>query len=162
VFWEAGYLLKAMIKADGDSYFAAREAFGTPDLWWRIGGCVLGLFLYLLGTPLTRLAAQGYSRDTLAISWVAASLAAMVAASLYAPDRLGAIFQAALEIGAAHPAAFTVGSACSKDSWSQHHGCFPKRAMDCRKRYLLCRVCCNLGPGVALDRSKALLLPRYP
>jgi hypothetical protein len=101
VFWEAGYLLKAMITQDGDTYFAARAAFGAPELWWRMTGCCLGLLLYMVGTRATVASARSFPSNTPMIAWIAASLTATAAAVLYTEGRSDAVFQATLEIGAA-------------------------------------------------------------
>ncbi|MFZ1989697.1 MAG: hypothetical protein WAW96_07980 [Alphaproteobacteria bacterium] len=107
LFWEAGYVIYAMVLNEGDWAIAARDAFGEPSWWWRIGGAALGLVLYRIGTRFiassTRFAESlGVSPAwALRIAWLSASLGACLAALLYAPDRLEALHQAALEIGAA-------------------------------------------------------------
>ena len=101
VFWEAGYLLKAMITADGDSFFAVRGLFGQPDTWWRAVGVVLGLALYLLGIRVTLRSARGLAPAVLRTAWIAATIAAALAALAYAPGPVEAMQQAVLEIGAA-------------------------------------------------------------
>jgi len=101
MFWEAGYLLKAMIAANGDSFFAVRGLFGQPDTWWRAVGVVFGLALYLLGIRVTLGSAQGLAPSVLRTAWIAAAIAAALATLAYAPGRVEALQQAALEIGAA-------------------------------------------------------------
>jgi len=103
VFWEAGYLFKAMSFADGDSYFAALGAFGKPDWWWRIGGFATGVLLYGIGIRATATSARRFcfSPDVFRTCWLAATLSAVLAAAFYSPARLFAMGQAALEIGAA-------------------------------------------------------------
>jgi hypothetical protein len=111
VFWEAGYLLYSMMRSDGDWFFAARAAFGEPAWPWQIGGAVTGLVLYLVGMRATAAATRALvgadessgrrrARALLRTAWIAASVSACVAAAAYAPDRLGAMRQASLEIGA--------------------------------------------------------------
>lgn len=103
LFWEAGYLLKAMIAADGDSYFAARDTLGEPQGWWRAAGCALGIALYGLGLRATASSARALALvpNGLKLCWLAATLASVAAAALYAPGPVDAMHQAALEIGVA-------------------------------------------------------------
>ncbi|HEY4113488.1 MAG TPA: hypothetical protein VGM17_05445 [Rhizomicrobium sp.] len=100
VFWEAGYALEAMVTAYGDSYFAFRGLFGAPETWWRIGGFVLGIALYLLGIRITLRSARGLAPDVLRTAWIAATIATALAALAYAPAPFVAMRQAVLEIGA--------------------------------------------------------------
>lgn len=106
LFWEGGYLFYSMVKLEGDWAFAARAAFGEPTWPWRTGGIVLGILFYLLGMRATGAALRSIasslarSRPIARLSWLAASIAACVATLAYAPDRLAAVHQAALEIGA--------------------------------------------------------------
>jgi len=111
LFWAAGYLLYSMTLGIGDWAIAARDAFGPPEWRWKLAGWALGLLLYGVTVRETVRAARPFSADTearsgsraqsmLRLSWTAAALSACLAAALYAPDRLGAIGQAALEIGA--------------------------------------------------------------
>lgn len=102
LFWEAGYLIKAMVMAEGDAYFVASDLIGPPG-WWRAAGVVAGLLLYWLAIRATRAAALRFRipAQTLRIGWFAASAAAVLAAANYAPGRLAAMGQAALEIGVA-------------------------------------------------------------
>lgn len=105
LFWEAGYVVYAMLNKDGDWWFAARSLFGEPHTPWRIGGAVLGLALYAIGVVATARAirpfanAPGRARRILQLAWLSGTVAAVVAAVAYSPDRQ-AIRQAALEIGA--------------------------------------------------------------
>ena len=57
--WESGYAFHAMLTQDGDLYFAARDLFGAPSLWWRIVGGAAGVACYLVNVRLT---AAGLSR----------------------------------------------------------------------------------------------------
>jgi hypothetical protein len=112
VFWEAGYLLYATVLGEGDWAIAARAALGTSPWRWRPVSAALGCLLYDVGMRMTtgslrsavsndQLSDRTHIRALLRTSWAAASLSACVAAAAYAPDRLGAIRQASLEIGAA-------------------------------------------------------------
>jgi hypothetical protein len=106
LFWEAGYVIHAMIHDDGDWVFAARELFGRPETAWRIGGGILGVVLYGIGIWAMRSAMRPFGPSParagalLRLGWVAGAVAAVLASLAYTPDR-DAIKEAALEIGAA-------------------------------------------------------------
>lgn len=107
IFWAAGYLLYSAVTGEGDNAIVARILFGEPDWPWRIALFMLGLILYRFGTRAVALEArpfanqEGRARNLLYLSFVAASLASVIAALFYAPDRLHAAIQGALEIGGA-------------------------------------------------------------
>jgi hypothetical protein len=112
LFWAAGYLLYSMTLGVGDYAIAERDAFGKGGWPAMLIGWSLGLLLYLVAIRATTRAAQPFARPStpastsrarslLGLSWLAASLAACVAAAFYAPGRLDAVRQAALELGAA-------------------------------------------------------------
>lgn len=112
VFWEAGYLLYSTVLGEGDWAVAARSLLGSSTWRWESVTGGLGFVLYVVGTRLTArslrlaLGQDGSPRSTdfrglLRTSWAAASLSACVAAAAYAPDRIHAVRQALLEIGAA-------------------------------------------------------------
>lgn len=107
IFWFAGYLIYSAVLNDGDLYFVASDLFGKPGVALRTGGIAVGIALYWLGIQAMRSFTARISHDVrrtqqlLWQSWLAASVSACVAAFAYAPDRLGATRQAALEIGAA-------------------------------------------------------------
>ncbi|HEY3812792.1 MAG TPA: hypothetical protein VGL66_06165 [Caulobacteraceae bacterium] len=102
LFWEAGYVIHAMIHDEGDWVFAARELFGRPEQPWRIGGIVLGIILYAVGILAMRRAMRPYERvgALLRWGWLAGSTGAVIASLAYTKDH-AAIGQAALEVGAA-------------------------------------------------------------
>ena len=106
LFWEAGYVIYAMVLQKGDWALAATSAFGGLSWPVRIGGVALGLALYRIGSRVTEAGLRtmvgggGRARRILRWSWLAATVAACAAAAFYTPDR-DAIKQAALEIGAA-------------------------------------------------------------
>ena len=106
LFWEAGYVIHAMIHDEGDWVFAARELFGKPEQPWRIGGIVLGVVLYVVGVIAMRSAMRPYGPGShqagglLRWGWLAGTLGTIAASLAYTQDR-AAIGQAALEIGAA-------------------------------------------------------------
>lgn len=107
IFWFAGYLGYSAARQTGDLYFVATDLFGDPPLALRVGAIIAAMILYFVGVRATRHLTDQLSRDPkrlrrlLHIAWIAASLSATTAALTYAPDRIGAAIQAALEIGAA-------------------------------------------------------------
>lgn len=101
-FWEAGYLLYAMALNTGDTAIAARAVFGAPEWPWRVAGFIAGIALYAVAIRAVAAAARGFvNASVLRLCWLAASTAAVLAAAFYAPGRVPAMGQAALEIGAA-------------------------------------------------------------
>lgn len=107
IFWFAGYLGYSAARQTGDLYFVAADLIGDPPLAMRVGAIIAAMMLYFVGVRATRSLSDQLSRDpkrlrrVLYISWIAASLSAIAATLTYAPDRIGAAVQAALEIGAA-------------------------------------------------------------
>jgi len=107
IFWAAGYLLYSAVLNEGDNAIVAQVLFGAPDWPWRACEFALGAALYVAGARVTALEARPFASAPgrvsalLRASWVWASAAACVVAALYAPDRVAAIGQALLEIGAA-------------------------------------------------------------
>ncbi|MCX7360094.1 MAG: hypothetical protein NT015_18390 [Alphaproteobacteria bacterium] len=107
IFWFAGYLGYSAARQTGDLYFVARDLFGEPSFALRIGAIIVAMMLYFVGVAATRQLTGQLSRDPkrirrlLYLAWIFASLSAIAAALTYAPDRIGAALQAALEIGAA-------------------------------------------------------------
>lgn len=107
IFCFAGYLIYSALLNDGDIYFVARDLLGRPGLALRAAQIALGAACYWAGIRIMATYAvrifgdPGRARDLLRWSWISASLSACLAALAYAPGRLGAIGQAALEIGAA-------------------------------------------------------------
>jgi hypothetical protein len=107
LFWFAGYLLYSAVTGQGDNAIVTRLLFAGPELPWRIGFLAFGLLLYRIGIRLVarelRPFAQTRARicDLLLTAFLAGSVAAIVAAALYAPDRIASAIQGALEIGAA-------------------------------------------------------------
>jgi hypothetical protein len=106
-FWEGGYCVRAMIKGDGDLYFAGREFIGAPEFGWRIVGGGLGLALYLTTIRLTSSALRRYFGETVRArraarwGWFGATLGASLAAAAYHGPGLHDLHDAVLEIGAA-------------------------------------------------------------
>jgi hypothetical protein len=112
LFWEAGYLIHAMIKDSGDSVFAYRELIGPEDLTVRAGAVVIGVMAYFLFAHMLRIRggvfanAQGRLGWLLRTSWVTGVATMAFAGSLYSPDRFGAAHDAGLSIVASFPLLF--------------------------------------------------------
>lgn len=104
-FWAFGYLVSSLATGNGDYAIAGRDFLGHSYAQWRIGGIAAGVLFYLLFSRAFRAASAELfglrTTNLLRISWLTATSAAVAAAALYAPDRGGAMTQAALEIGAA-------------------------------------------------------------
>lgn len=104
--WEGGYAVQAMIKQDGDLYFAGRSFLSAPDTLWRIAGAVAGIALYLINirlasSGLTRLWPQAErARRAARIASLVAVVAAGVAALTYAGPIGRDLHDAVLEIAA--------------------------------------------------------------
>lgn len=104
-FWEGGYLIKAMLMAEGDSYFAWANLVGPPSTLVRGVGAAAGLALYVAGVifvdrGLSSLAGARVRRLA-RIAWLAAT-AGTVAAALFYRGGFGPNFRDTfLEIGAA-------------------------------------------------------------
>lgn len=106
VFWEGGYLIKAMLLAEGDLYFAWANLVGPPSMLVRGVGAAAGLALWLGGVvfatrSLSSLAGTDGARRMGRVVWLAAT-AATVAAALFYRGGLGPnLRDTFLEIGAA-------------------------------------------------------------
>jgi hypothetical protein len=106
-YWEAGYAIHAMLRRDGDLYFAGRDLIGEPSAWWRLAGGAAGIGLYLVSTRwLTGMLSSAWPRSATArgvarTAWLSATLGAVVAAGACATDRGADLRDAFLEIGLA-------------------------------------------------------------
>lgn len=107
-FWEGGYLMRAMIVRDGDLYFFARFLTGSPLASWMYAvGLVIGLAIYWIGVRITARALGAMfdtreARHVARIAWLAATIAAAIAALLYRGQPLWPnVRDAMLEIGLA-------------------------------------------------------------
>ncbi len=102
--WESGYAFHAMLMQDGDLYFAARDLFGAPSLWWRIAGGAAGIACYLVNVRMTaaglsRLWPQAaQARRVARIAGLAAVAAASLAALAYAGPGWHDLHDAILEV----------------------------------------------------------------
>ena len=107
LFWESGYLVKAMLGQDGDLYFFARAMLGQPEMTWRIIGGAIGAVIFLATIRISEanfLAAipnAGRARSAARTIWVVASVGAIVAALAFKGDFWSNLRDAALEIGLA-------------------------------------------------------------
>lgn len=103
LFWFAGYLVYSMALQLGDFAQAVQEHGWALGLPLRAAAAAVGAVLYLASVRLvrTRLQMLAVHPRVPLLAWLAATVAAVAAAALYAPDRGGAMVQAGLEIGAA-------------------------------------------------------------
>jgi hypothetical protein len=103
LFWEAGYMLYAAVKGEGDYVYFLHDV-GAPAVFRPLLG-VSGLLLYVVAIALVGRGVGSFgatrARRLLWPAWLGGVLAAVGAAALYAPARLAAIHDAALEIGGA-------------------------------------------------------------
>jgi hypothetical protein len=112
LFWEAGYLIQAMIRDSGDSVFAYRELIGPENATVRIVAVAIGIAAYFLFSRMLTsgavvfAGAPGRVAWLLRPAWLAGVAAMALAASLFAPDRWGAMHDAALSIAASFPLLF--------------------------------------------------------
>ena len=61
LFWEAGYMIQAMIKDGGDSVFAYRELIGPETLRVRAVAVVIGVMAYFLFVQMLRFRAAVFA-----------------------------------------------------------------------------------------------------
>lgn len=108
LFWEGGYTARAMIEADGDLYFAARDLTGGDALWWRgvlglAGVALYGLMLVVTSRRLTELWPDPADARRIArTAWLVATAGAALAALLYRGPNAGQdLHDAVFEIGLA-------------------------------------------------------------
>jgi hypothetical protein len=104
-YWAFAYLVSSLATGDGDYAIAFRDFLGNQDTIWRGGGIIVGAALYLVfSRQLAAWATTLYGQRTTPIlrtAWLAATVATIAAAALYAPGRGHAMLQAGLEIGVA-------------------------------------------------------------
>jgi hypothetical protein len=109
-FWEAGYLIKAMLDRHGDLYFTAEDFLGEPSLWWRITGIAIGVVLYWITVRWVSRSLAGLfpntdsARRAARVAWAAATVGTALAALpalAHAGGELLTLKDAVLEIGAA-------------------------------------------------------------
>jgi hypothetical protein len=117
LFWEAGYLIQAMITDSGDSVFAYRELIGPENATVRIVAVAIGIAAYFLFARMLTFGAAAFAsapgRVALLLrpAWLTGVAAMALAASLFAQDRWGAMHDATLSIMASFPLLLTRGSA---------------------------------------------------
>ncbi len=106
LFWESGYLIKAMLRRNGDLYFAAEDLLGEPSIGWRIMGAGVGVILYVIITrwvsrALTALfPGDNAARRVARLAWTAATVGAALAAIFNVGYGWAGFRDAVLEIGA--------------------------------------------------------------
>ena len=113
LFWEAGYLIEAMLIDSGDSVYAWREWMDRETPVVRITLAGAGVLAYLAFWRMLRFRASflastaGRARNVLRPAWCAGVTLMIASAALYAPDRSGAMRDATLSIAASFPLLFT-------------------------------------------------------
>jgi hypothetical protein len=112
LFWEAGYVIFSMLRSRGD-YFHAWIDFVGPMNWIvRLGGVAMGLAAYMIFSRMLALRARVYAAwprripHLLRPAWITGVVAMAASASLFAPDRLGAMHDAGFSAVAAFPLLF--------------------------------------------------------
>jgi hypothetical protein len=89
-FWEGGYLLRSMLRGDGDLYFFMEFLLGSVAGWQRWLGAAIGLALFVLSARVTSRALLEIwpdpcmARSLARTVWLAATLSATLAAATYA------------------------------------------------------------------------------
>jgi hypothetical protein len=122
LFWEAGYLIQAVIRDSGDSVFAWRELVGPMTTRVQVFGIALGVASYLLFFRMLTIRAALFASVPGRVgrlfrpAWFTGIAVMALAASLYAPDRFGAMRDATLSTGASFPLLFTSPRPKSADS----------------------------------------------
>jgi hypothetical protein len=105
-FWEAGYVMDAMRTRHGDLYFFAQFLLDDVPLWLRLVAAGCGVALYIVGIRLTSRALlelwsdPAIARRVARTVWLAASIAAALAALAYHGEGWGDFRDAVLEIAA--------------------------------------------------------------
>ncbi len=116
LFWEAGYVAFAMVHNRGD-YVSAWTGFVGPASWTvRIGGIALGIAAYLVFARMLAFRARAFAdrpgrvAHLLRPAWLAGVVVMAISASLYSPDRYGAVHDAGLSVASAFPLLFPYAS----------------------------------------------------
>jgi hypothetical protein len=113
LFWEAGYLIQAMIKDSGDSVFAYRELIGPENATVRIAAVTIGIAAYFLFARMLTFGASVFAEapgrvaSLLRPAWITGVVTMALAACLFVPNRWGAMHDAALSIAASFPLLFS-------------------------------------------------------
>jgi hypothetical protein len=112
-YWEAGYLIAAMVQDKGDMVFAWRALIGQEAVWVRAAGVAIGLLAYVqIGRLLSRGTAS-FAQTPLRLqrllrpAWLTGLAVMIFAAAFYPADRVGAMRDAALSVVASFPLWFT-------------------------------------------------------
>lgn len=90
-FWESGYLIRAMLKRDGDLYYFAQFLLGDVSLWQRWLAAAIGLAFYVSTARLTS--------NALLQIWPQAHIARIVARTALIAATLGAALAALAHVG---------------------------------------------------------------
>ena len=109
-FWEAGYVMRAMLRRDGDLYFFAQFLLGDVTVWERWTAAAAGFALYAATYRITSAGLSGLwpqapaARAAARTVWVSATVGAAIAALAYPGPDWPNVRDAVLEIsGASFP-----------------------------------------------------------
>jgi hypothetical protein len=106
-FWEGAYLIRAMLKRDGDLYFFAEFILGEISALQRCAAVAGGIVLYIFAARITVAAfatlwsSPEISRAVARTVWFSATMGAALAALAYTGHGWGNFKDAVLEIGGA-------------------------------------------------------------
>jgi hypothetical protein len=132
LYWEAGYAIFSMLHGRGDYFGAWTGLIGPADWPVRIGVMVVGAVAYVVITKVLALSLSGFASRPgriprlLRPAWITSVVVMGASASLYAPDRLAAMHDAALSAAAAIPFLFRYGGlAASGNVVSAIRRCVP-------------------------------------
>jgi hypothetical protein len=112
LFWEAGYVIFSMLHNHGDYALAWIDFVGPMNWTARLGGIAVGLAAYMVFSRMLALRARvfgawpGRIPHLLRPAWITGVVVMAASASLFAPNRLGAMHDAGLSAVAAFPLLF--------------------------------------------------------
>jgi len=107
-FWEGGYVMRAMLRREGDLYYFAQFLLGNVAVWERGMAAGAGLALFIFAARRTSNVLSSLwpdartARAVARTAWAGATVGAAIAALAYTgPGWAGNLRDAVLEIGAA-------------------------------------------------------------
>ena len=109
LFWEAGYVIFAMLRDRGDYVYAWIGFVGAANWAVRLGGIAVGIAAYSAFSRMLAKRVRVYAAwprripHLLRPAWITGVVAMAASASLFSPDRLGAMHDAGLSAVAAFP-----------------------------------------------------------
>jgi hypothetical protein len=116
LFWESGYVIFSFVNNRGDYVDVWKGIVGLSTVAVRVCGAVIGIAAYVLFNLLVRLRARSFASAAgripgiFRLAWITAIASMIIAGSLFAPDRLGAMRDAGLSAFAAFPLLFLSSS----------------------------------------------------